>query len=191
MKRAPVILVIIAAATLCLALPAALAQSDKPKNGKASSAPPPLPPAPLYDMSEAPEGYTLKQLEFFEVYCFNEVNKHREANQLAPLVFLDALLPAARSYSRQLAEEKFFSHTDPLGRSVEDRVRPTGIRWLALGENLSHATGFIDPVEHVVASWMRNPQHRANILDPQFKYAAMGLWIKDNAFFFTEVFLSK
>ena len=196
MKRTAGTWVFIAVMTFSLLLPAVAAPADQATTRGRSRAnrtpptPPPLPP-PSFPMEEAPEGYTLRQLEFFESYCFNEVNRQRTEQQLPPLIFLDVIHPAARNYSRQLAEENFFSHVDPAGRMIGDRLRRTGVSWLAMGENLSHATGFIDPVPEVVASWMRNPPHRGNILNPEFKYAAIGVWVKNQDFFFTQVFVNK
>ena len=183
--------VFIAAVTISLLLPVALAQSNTSKKSNVSAAAPPLPPPPLYSLTEAPADYTLKQLEFFELYCFTEVNKQRVAQHLEPLIFLAALLPIARSFSRQQAEENFFSHHDPLGRTLTDRLRQRGVKGVTMGENLSQASGLLDPVPDVVANWMRNPGHRTNILDPRFKYAAIGVWIKDRTFFFTEIFVDK
>src|SRR5690348_7225850 len=68
---------------------------------------------PAISKEDAPEGYTLQQLEFFEKYCFTEVNHYREGQHLAPLILLSEALPIARHYSRRMAEEGFFSHTDP------------------------------------------------------------------------------
>jgi uncharacterized protein YkwD len=166
-----------------------LTRNDRqPGRIQSQSAPP---QQPLYDLTEAPTNYPLRELEFFERHCFDEVNRQREAQNLAPLISSEELLPLARHYSRRLAEEKFFSHTDPQGRTTRDRLRDAGIKFLLLGENLSQASGYLDPVPDVVQNWMRNPAHRANILTAEFKYAVVGVWIKDKTFFFTEIFLSK
>ncbi len=145
----------------------------------------------LFDLSEAPAGYTLEQLEFFEKYCFTEVNRYREAQNLAPLVYLPEVLPIARCYSRRMAEEGFFSHTDPQGATAKERLLQIGIKYAILGENLSRASGYLDPVPDVVKGWAESPQHRVNIVNPQYKYAAAGAWIKDQTFFFTEIFLNR
>jgi uncharacterized protein YkwD len=160
-------------------------QADRNQSQRAT------PPPPPYDLTEAPANYRLRELEFFERYCFDEVNRQREAQNLARLIFSEELLPVARQYSRRLAEEKFFSHTDPEGRTTRDRLRDAGVKFFAAGENLSQASGYLDPVPDVVQSWMRNPAHRSNILTAEFKYAVVGVWIKDKTFFFTEIFLAK
>lgn len=167
-----------------------LTQTGTPHHKNQNRAAPPVLP-PTYNLTEAPAGYTLRELEFFERYCFDEVNRQREAQNLAPFTFWQDLLPLARHYSRRLAEENFFSHTDPEGRTTANRARQAGIKFSVIGENLSQASGYLDPVPDVVQSWMRNPGHRANILTTEFEYATVGVWIKDKTFFFTEIFLAK
>jgi uncharacterized protein YkwD len=146
---------------------------------------------PAINKDNAPEGYTLQQLEFFEKYCFTEVNHYREGQHLAPLLLLPEALTAARHYSRRMAEEGFFSHTDPQGASARERLLQAGIKYVTLGENLSRATGYLDPVPDVVKNWTESSYHRANIMNSEYKYAAVGAWVKDNTFFFTEIFLSR
>ena len=99
---------------------------------------------PKLDLTEAPDGYTLSQLEFFETYCFTEVNRYRESQNFSPLIYLPEALPVARGYSRRMAEEGFFSHTDPQGATAKERLLGAGIKYLALGENLSRASGYLD-----------------------------------------------
>jgi uncharacterized protein YkwD len=169
-------------------------KTPAPNNQRQNKNQPPRQPQILqtkYDLTEAPVGYVLSELEFVERYCFDEVNHQREAQNLAPLIFSAELLPLARQYSRRLAEEKFFSHTDPEGRTTENRIREAGIKFSVIGENLSQAKGYLDPVPDVVQQWMTNPAHRANILNMEYQYAAVGVWITDKTFFFTEIFLTK
>src|SRR5687767_14554438 len=42
---------------------------------------------PRYDLTQAPANYALPDLEFFERYCFDEVNRQRQTQNLAPLIF--------------------------------------------------------------------------------------------------------
>ena len=132
----------------------------------------------------------MKEIEFLERYCFEEVNKQREGHGLPGLKFWDALLPVARNYSKRMAEEGFFSHTDPQGKSVADRVRAAGLQWYALDENLLNIKGYINPVPPTVERWMASVNHRANLLDAEVEYSAVGVWIRqDGTVFFTQVFL--
>src|SRR5207247_4031685 len=134
----------------------------------------------------------IREIESLEQQCLDEVNRVRRARRLARLDFYDDLLPVARQYSRRMAEEHFFSHNDPDGRSVRERVDEADIRWRMVGENLAYSNGYINPVAASLHSWMDSPGHRRNILDPDFRLTAIGAWIdSDGTVYFTEIFLKQ
>jgi uncharacterized protein YkwD len=132
----------------------------------------------------------IREIESLEQQCLDEVNRVRRARRLARLDFYDDLLPVAREYSRRMAEEHFFSHADPDGRTVRERVDEADIRWRMVGENLAYSNGYINPVAASLHGWMDSPGHRRNILDPDFRLTAIGAWIgSDGTVYFTEIFL--
>lgn len=132
----------------------------------------------------------LRQIESLEQQCLDEVNRHREMRGLGHLALSEELLEIARDYSRRMAEERFFSHTDPEGRTVRQRVSEAGIRWRVLGENLAYSNGYTNPVAASMNGWMDSEGHRRNILDPSYRQTAIGAWISaDGTVFFTEIFL--
>ena len=132
----------------------------------------------------------LRQIESLEQECLTEVNRHRETRGLNSLELSEELLEIARYYSRRMAEEKFFSHTDPQGRTVRQRVSEAGITWRVLGENLAYSSGYTNPVAASMNGWMDSEGHRRNILDPTYRKTAIGVWIgADGTVFFTEIFL--
>ncbi|MFY9553940.1 MAG: CAP domain-containing protein [Blastocatellia bacterium] len=132
----------------------------------------------------------IRELESLEERCLAEVNRVRRGGGLARLEFYDDLLPVAREYSRRMAEERFFSHADPEGRTVRERVDEADIRWRMVGENLAYSNGYINPVAASLNGWMDSPGHRRNILDPDFRLTAIGAWISsDGTVYFTEIFL--
>lgn len=142
------------------------------------------------DLKPMVAGRTLREIERLELECFDVVNRQRQAHGLKPLRFSEELLEVARYYSRRMAEENFFSHTDPDGRTVRQRVTEAGIRWRVLGENLAYSNGYINPVAVSVKGWMESPGHRKNILDSAYSEAAIGAWISSNGtVYFTEIFL--
>ena len=123
--------------------------------------------------------------------CFNEVNRVRVGHGLTPLAFNESLLRVARDYSRRMAEENFFSHNDPDGNTVRERVSDAHIRWRVLGENLAYSNGYINPVAVSMTSWMDSPGHRHNLLDQTWRQTAIGVWISDKGtVYFTEIFLA-
>jgi uncharacterized protein YkwD len=133
-----------------------------------------------------------RDIESLEQQCLDEVNDIRRVRHLPPLSFLEDLLPVAREYSRRMAEERFFSHTDPEGRSVRERVEEAEIKWLMVGENLAYTNGYINPVAASLRGWMESPGHRRNILDRDFSRTAIGVWVSsDGTVYFTEIFLKQ
>ena len=134
----------------------------------------------------------LQEVESLEAQCLNEVNHLRQKYNLAPLSFSEDLLQVARNYSRRMAEEKFFAHNDPEGRSVRERVDEASIKWRMVGENLAYSNGYINPVAVSMHGWMESPGHRRNLLDPEWRQTAIGVWISANGtVYFTEIFLTR
>jgi uncharacterized protein YkwD len=134
----------------------------------------------------------LYEVEQMEQQCLEQINHQREARGIATLRFAPELLPLARYYSWRMAEEKFFSHTDPEGRTVKERVSEYGIKWQILGENLAYSNGYVNPVAASLHGWMDSPGHRKNILDSSFNHTAIGVWISENGtVYFTEIFMKK
>jgi uncharacterized protein YkwD len=134
----------------------------------------------------------LKEVGDLEQNCFEAVNHQREAKGLHALEESDELLEVARDYSRRMAEEGFFSHIDPEGKSVRERVREAGLRWHVLGENLAFSRGYVSPVAATLVGWMDSPTHRKNILEPSYTEGAVGAWISSKGtVYFTQIFLKK
>jgi uncharacterized protein YkwD len=139
-----------------------------------------------------PRDPRLTEVESLEMQCFNEVNRLRVGRGLAPLAFNEVLLRVARDYSRRMAEEHFFSHNDPEGRSVRERVTSANVRWRMLGENLAYSNGYINPVAVSLMGWMDSPGHRRNLLDQTWRQMAIGAWISANGtVYFTQIFLAQ
>jgi uncharacterized protein YkwD len=134
----------------------------------------------------------IQEVEELETQCLNEVNRLRQRHNVAPLRFSEDLLQVARNYSRRMAQENFFSHNDPDGRSVRERVDEASIKWRVVGENLATSNGYINPVAVSLHGWMESPGHRRNLLDPEWRQTAIGVWISDNGtVYFTEIFLTR
>lgn len=134
----------------------------------------------------------IREIESLEQQCFDEVNRVRHNKRLPRLTFFEDLLPVARGYSRRMAEQHFFSHSDPEGRTVRDRVDEADIKWRIVGENLAYSNGYLNPVMASVSGWMESPGHRRNILEPDYNLTAIGAWISpDGTVYFTEIFIKQ
>ena len=162
------------------------------RHGSTPKNSPPDPSTSSAEPGAALSSRRIREIESLEQQCLDEVNRVRRARRLSRLDFYDDLLPVARQYSRRMAEEHFFSHNDPDGRTVRERVDDADIRWRMVGENLAYSNGYINPVAASLHSWMESPGHRRNILDPDFRLTAIGAWIdSDGTVYFTEIFLKQ
>jgi len=134
--------------------------------------------------------HRIREIEALEQQCLDEINQVRRRSGVTKLMFFEELLPVAREYSRRMAEQHFFSHNDPEGRTVRERVDEADIRWRMIGENLAFSSGYVNPVAASLHGWMESPGHRRNILEPDFNLTAIGVWITgDGTVYFTEIFL--
>jgi uncharacterized protein YkwD len=134
--------------------------------------------------------HRIREIEALEQQCLDEINQVRRRSGITRLRFYEELLPVAREYSRRMAEQNFFSHSDPDGRTVRERVDEADIRWRMIGENLAFSSGYINPVAASLHGWMQSPGHRRNILEADFNLTAIGVWITgDGTVYFTEIFL--
>lgn len=144
------------------------------------------------DTREPRSNHALREIAALEQKCLDEVNRLRRAHGLSRLHLDEELLEVARAYSRRMAEERFFAHEDPDGRTVRERVERAGIRWRLVGENLAYSNGYNNPVAASLRGWMESEPHKRNLLEPSFTQTAIGVWISSNGtVYFTEIFLKR
>ena len=122
------------------------------------------------DSGITPEESNLAQVNA-AVLCL--VNGERAAAGLPALQANSQLDQAAAGMARRMVDEKFFSHETPDGKSVVDRVEPTGYipssgDWV-VGENLAWGSGGLSTPQAIVNGWMNSPGHKANILATDYK----------------------
>jgi uncharacterized protein YkwD len=91
-------------------------------------------------------------------------NQERSQAGLSPLKFESRLATAALQHSQDMALQDYFSHTQPNGGTLGDRINATGYQFSNAAENI--AAGMSTP-EDAVTGWMNSPGHRVNILNPE------------------------
>jgi uncharacterized protein YkwD len=101
------------------------------------------------------------------------VNAERAGAGLSALSERAQLDQAAVGMAKRMVTEQFFAHDTPDGKSVVDRVEPTGYipnsgDWV-VGENLAWGSGALSTPQAIVNGWMNSPGHKANILAPDYK----------------------
>jgi uncharacterized protein YkwD len=125
-----------------------------------------------------------------EYAIHNLVNNERRKKGLSELFWDENLARLARSYSKQMARESFFSHYDRNGDSVVERAQNSNILdWSKIGENLFFCEGYDDFDALAVSGWMKSSEHRRNILDRQFNTTGIGIAeTRDGRIYITQVF---
>jgi uncharacterized protein YkwD len=105
------------------------------------------------------------------------LNAERAAHGLTPLTSQPLLDGAATSYSRAMVDQHFFAHVSPAGENLEQRLSAYSApaqSW-SIGENLAWGEGSRATPSHTVDSWMHSEGHRANVLNPSFREAGVGV----------------
>lgn len=138
-----------------------------------------------------PVNSAVKSAVDVERLAFDLLNDERAAKGLAPLVWNDQIAEIARMHSRNMANERFFSHRGSDGSMVDDRAEVFGIsKWRAIGENIAFLQGYDDPAAIAVKKWMESPSHKKNVLNANWSESAVGVVVTpDGEYYFTQVFL--
>ena len=89
------------------------------------------------------------------------------------------LARSAAEHSEDMVAHNYFDHTSPGGETVLDRIKastylPPRVGYV-LGENIALGTMQLATPAAIVASWMRSPGHRANILNAAFRDSGIGV----------------
>jgi uncharacterized protein YkwD len=108
-----------------------------------------------------------------------DINVYRAQNGLRPLRWDWRLWRAAQNQADDMAANHYAGHRSANGMSLSDRVQPTGYiptvpPWL-LGENIGWGTSVMSTPASIVLGWLESPEHRENMLDPQFRDVGVGI----------------
>ena len=110
------------------------------------------------------------------------VNAHRGSLGLSPLLLSPSLGDSADWKSRHMASLEYFSHQDPapIDRSWEERVGECGYPGRA-AENIAFGS---DSALVTLERWLASPVHRANIDNPAFTVAGVGVARSDTGVYY-------
>jgi|GEM_PF-1837182 len=101
------------------------------------------------------------------------INNERTQRNIPALNYNSKLAAAAQYKASDMIARKYFSHVDPDGHYIWDKIVAEGYApYTILGENL--AVDFSD-TEGLVAAWMDSPTHRENILNANFVDQGIGV----------------
>jgi uncharacterized protein YkwD len=126
----------------------------------------------------APAPAHLQDVEEWIFYFTNEI---RQRSGLHPLAKEGTLSAIAQAYSNDMLRRGFFSHTNPEGLSVKDRLSPYFSGSIdSMGENIWEGSNLSVAnsealARYIMNSWMSSSGHRENILDADYTYLGVGV----------------
>ncbi|MFJ7591141.1 CAP domain-containing protein [Streptomyces sp. NPDC097617] len=140
-------------------------------------------PAPSKSATPAPrpplDGHSAEEAAVVEL-----VNQERAAAGCGPVRANPPLASLAGAFSLDMATRGFFSHDDPDGNSPWDRAAKAGISGLG-GENIARGQG---DAGAVMNAWMNSPEHKANILNCEFRTLGVGAHVAAGGPWWTQDF---
>lgn len=92
-------------------------------------------------------------------------NLKRQENGLPPLVMNAELTQAAAGKAEDMFTKNYWAHVSPDGTTPWVFIKNAGYNYLYAGENL--ARGYTTSAD-VVNAWMASPEHRQNMLSPNY-----------------------
>jgi uncharacterized protein YkwD/uncharacterized membrane protein required for colicin V production len=130
----------------------------------------------LKKFGEAPTRLTLPVTELTvdsaaEQRMLQLVNQERTQRGLVALRMDETLLHVARQHSREMLQQHYFAHDSPDLGSPFERMLAAGIRYRIAGENIALAPN----VERAHSGLMNSPEHKENILRPEFRKVGIGV----------------
>ncbi len=120
-------------------------------------------------------------LQDVEEWIWRFTNEIRQRAGLPPLAKEGTLSAVAQAYSDDMLRRGFFSHTNPEGLTVRDRLSPYfsgSIR--SLGENIWEGSNLSAAnrealARYIMNAWMSSPGHRENILSADYTHLGVGV----------------
>ncbi|HEY2216160.1 MAG TPA: CAP domain-containing protein [Solirubrobacteraceae bacterium] len=108
------------------------------------------------------------------------VNGERLSHGESPLAPNQSLQSSAQGHSDDMAVSDYFEHDGRNGETPLSRMRAAGYIpsphvGYAVGENIAWETLWLASPKAIVASWMSDAGHRANILDATFRDTGIGV----------------
>src|SRR5690606_18283052 len=136
-------------------------------------------PAPGQEERETLPAASTCGLPDFQAEVLRRVNEMRSESRYCgatlhqpagTLRWNSRLFAAAAGHSADMADNNYFSHTSPDGRTASQRVSDAGYNWRSTGENIAAGQRTI---ADVMRGWGDSPGHCANIMNPAFTEVAV------------------
>ena len=120
----------------------------------------------------------------YEVCLLESINQSRASAGAGAVTMASDVVPGVRDHSEWMRHHNF----QHMSSSARNNVLPGGtFTW---GENIAMWGDPSAPCSRVHDMLMNSPGHRANILNPSFRYAALGAHIDGSGTWVTELFFN-
>lgn len=134
----------------------------------------------------------LLSVEEFEAAILKHTNIQRVKHRLPPLLPDEGLSVLARRHARNMARYDYFAHQDREKLHVDGRQRKYYPQLMAycIGENLAYhqiSERIYSPAQ-VVDGWMNSPEHRDNILSPDYSHLGVGALLFEDELYVVQNF---
>ena len=107
------------------------------------------------------------------------INVQRARHGLRALRQNADLARSSDRHSEDMVSKNYFDHTSPAGETPLARIKASTYlprrRAYVVGENIALGTMQLATPAAIVTSWMKSPDHRANILNPDFRDSGIGI----------------
>ena len=101
-----------------------------------------------------------------------QLNAIRTLHGLVPLTINASLNRSAAQHSVEMGLDGYFEHNSADGTIFWKRIQAfypsSSFHYWSVGENLLWSSPSVDPVQ-AMRMWMNSPEHRANILNPNWR----------------------
>jgi uncharacterized protein YkwD len=117
-----------------------------------------------------------------ERQIFNAANEARRAQGLMRLKWNEPLARAARQHADVMARQNALSHQFPNEPALPARASHAGLYFISIAENVAQGPD----AGNVSDQWVRSPEHRQNLLDPEMNVIGIGIAERDRELFAVE-----
>jgi uncharacterized protein YkwD len=140
---------------------------------------------PVHAPSQEVEGLKLDPQQL-EIRLTDWLNRERDLNGLTILTRDETLGEIARFHCRKMAAENKLSHHFPDYPPLNQRAADAGLYFTRIGENVASGETFV--MRFVHQALMDSPEHRKNILLPEYSHLGIGIIKQDEIYYTTQVF---
>jgi uncharacterized protein YkwD len=122
--------------------------------------------------------------ESVERQILDAANQARRAQGVMRLKWNAALAHAAQQHAYVMARQNALSHQFPKEAALPARASRAGLYFISIAENVAQGPD----ADNISEQWVRSPEHRQNLLDPEMNVIGIGVAERDGVLFAVEDF---